>query len=119
VEDDEANVPTGRWAEHRLAAAFDLISSEYGWTDDQILDLTLSRLWLVQEMILDRKREEQMWQATMLEQHAKATLGGMVALTWDRKAARSLQKYAQKLQFVKRPKELPSFEQVKRLFGGG
>lgn len=34
------------------------MSSAYGWTDDQILDLTLTRLWQVREVVIERLGDE-------------------------------------------------------------
>lgn len=39
------------WEERPFARTFDLISAEYGWTDEQILDLTLARMRQIREVI--------------------------------------------------------------------
>lgn len=40
-----------------FARTFDLISSAYGWTDDQVLDLTMSRIRQTREVIWERQAE--------------------------------------------------------------
>lgn len=107
-----------RWVRHPLGATFDLISSEYGWTDDQILDLTMSRMRMVQEVILMRRNEELFLMGQLAEAHAVAIVGAMPSLAHDPRSGRSIQKYVKKIRLVQRPKQLPSFESVKRLFGG-
>lgn len=119
--DDDKGDSDSRWVKHPLAATFDLISSEYGWTDDQILDLTVSRLRLVQDVILMRKGEEFVERASLAEAHAVAIVGAMPALAQSPRSGRSIQKYIKKIRLferTKKKKELPSYESVKRLFGG-
>lgn len=55
AEDSE---PDPLWVERPWAATLDLIASEYGWTDDQILDLTLPRMRQIREVILARRDAE-------------------------------------------------------------
>jgi hypothetical protein len=61
-QQDRGGVPeageTHRWVTRPWAATFDLISAAYGWTDGQILDLTLSRIWQVREVLIERLGEE-------------------------------------------------------------
>lgn len=45
------------WQRRPFARTFDLISSEYGWSDDQILDLTMARMRQVREVIMERQGE--------------------------------------------------------------
>lgn len=53
----EAGTP-GRWVTRPWSATFDLISSAYGWTDDQILNLPLSRIWQIRDVLMERLMEE-------------------------------------------------------------
>jgi hypothetical protein len=54
VEDREQQ----NWERRPFARTFDLISAEYGWTDEQILDLTMERIAQVREVIWERRRIE-------------------------------------------------------------
>jgi hypothetical protein len=46
------------WLRRPFARLFDLISAQYGWTDDQILDTTFQRLRQIHEVIMERQNEE-------------------------------------------------------------
>lgn len=98
---------------------FDLLSSEYGWTDEQMLELTLARLRLSVEMVQERRREEHEVHLAIAQVHAQAIVGAMPGLAQSKKAGKAIAKYASKLAFVKRPKELPRYEDVMRLFQRG
>ena len=47
------------WAERPFARTFDLISSQYGWTDSTILDLTIGRFRQIRDILFQRQAEEQ------------------------------------------------------------
>jgi hypothetical protein len=55
-----------------FAEAFDLISSEYGWTDEQILDTPLCRLVQISSAISQRKDDEFYVRTRVIEWHARA-----------------------------------------------
>jgi hypothetical protein len=44
-----------------------LISTEYGWTDEQILDLPLARFHQIQDLIISRRRAEREQQVRLVE----------------------------------------------------
>ena len=46
------------WAARPFARTFDLISSEYGWTDQTILDLTLGRFRQIRDVLFERRAED-------------------------------------------------------------
>lgn len=103
-----------------VAAVFDVVATEYGWTDAQILDLTLGRLKVTLRVIADRKQEEQKTRLRLAENHARAIIGAMPGLAWSRKAGNSIRRVAESLNFLpgeKREKPLPTVEDVKGLFG--
>lgn len=58
----------------------DLISSEYGWSDDQILDLTLARLRQITTAIQQRRYLEHR-QERLIASWQTRTLAQFVALT--------------------------------------
>ena len=51
--------------------------------------------------------------------HAQAIVGAMPGLAQSKKAGQSIQKYASKLRFVKKPQELPRYEDVVGMFRRG
>jgi len=113
-EDPEVAIP---WSER-----FDLIASEYGWTDDQILDLTPARLRLVSEAVGRRLFRESGHRAMLSELHAKAIVNGLAGLAQSKKGSKGIQKYAKSLRFWTRDdevEELPSTASIKRMFPGG
>ncbi len=117
VGSDEAQVVAIPWSER-----FDLIASEYGWTDDQILDLTPARVRLCSEAIARRLFTESGHRAMLQELHAKAIIVGLAGLAQSKKGSKGIQKYAKSLQFWKRDdevEELPTTESIKRMFPSG
>jgi len=99
---------------------FDRISSEYGWTDDQILDLTLQRLRIAIDKIAERRKEEDQFRLLIAERIAQSVIGGMVGLANSKKSGRQLMKLAKTLRFFDRENEeteLPPTEMVEELFG--
>jgi hypothetical protein len=99
---------------------FDLLQKEYGWTDDQILDLTLGRLKVALRVITDRRSEEQRARLLLAEAHARAIIGALPGLAWTRKASKSIADLAKSLSFIpkdERPaKPLPSAEKLEGMF---
>lgn len=115
-EDDDwvAELERRGWAGRPFARTFDLIAQEYGWTDGQILDLTLSRMKQIRSVIWERRAEER--RLTLRDKEAELrTLASFMAQTRD--AARA----AQRIRLLKRPKGAPSMpdtDTVLQLFGG-
>ena len=99
---------------------FDLISAEYGWTDDQILDLTLGRIRLALESIEVRRNHGREFQLMVAEAITKTIVGAMPALAQSKKAGKSLANMAKHLSFLPRDREesLPSTQSVERMFRG-
>lgn len=99
---------------------FDLISSEYGWTDDQILDLTLQRVRIAVEKIAERRRKEDEFRLLIAERITQSVIGAMVGLATSRRSGKQLMKLARSLRFFDREGEeddLPSTEMMEHLFG--
>jgi hypothetical protein len=63
-----------------LASAFDLISAEYGWGDETLLDLTLGRTRQITAAIIKRQTAEHFRQRRLLNWQTK-TLATYVAAT--------------------------------------
>jgi len=106
-----------RWVVYPLGSVFDLIQSEYGWSDDQILDLTLPRLRMVVEVIDSRLREERRTDLMKLELQTKAILAGLGVAAQSKGQLSYLRKLISKLSFVPdREEELPSMEAVEAMF---
>ena len=112
-----------------FARQFDQISAEYGWSDEEILDLPLARLRQVSATIEFRRDVEDRMERVYLEWHTK-TLAQFIAATvpMDKKgqknplveAATALTLFPETIQKAKEPK-VGSYEQLARLFkeGGG
>lgn len=66
------------WRRRPFARTFDLIASSYGWTDDQILDLTMARLRQVREVIWERQAEDWRRDLTVREVELR-TLASFIA----------------------------------------
>ena len=98
------------------ARTFDLISSQYGWTDAQILDLTLARLLQVRDVLLARLAEDWKRQVMLVERQTQYLVGASFGAAGDKKAG----KKAEKVRFlagenVVRP--APA-ERLERMFPG-
>lgn len=74
---------------------FDLLSAEYGWTDGQILDLTLPRLWLARDAVFARRRADQRRQAELVELQTRHIAQAVLAAAGDKKA----DKHASQISF--------------------
>lgn len=83
-EDDE---PDPLWVERPWAATLDLIASEYGWTDDQILDLTLARVRQIREVILARRDAEFRRNVTLEEVKVRHLVSATFAAANNKKGA--------------------------------
>ena len=101
------------------AGFFDLISSEYGWTDEEILELTLGRLHQIMEAVMARRGREFEERVRIAEAQSKAIVGAMPGLAFSTKASKAVAKYARKLEFLPpKKKELPSTEALEELLSG-
>ena len=103
------------WSNRPYARTFDLISSQYGWTDSQILDLTLSRLRQVRDVIFERQREEKRDATAARETDLQVLVGAIHAANGNASGAKA----AAKLELQKKPKIMRrgSFEAVLGMFG--
>lgn len=63
----EAPGPADGWLKRPFARTFDLISAEYGWTDPQILDLTLGRMRQIRDVIRERDGERLRRDVSLME----------------------------------------------------
>jgi hypothetical protein len=99
---------------------FDLISSEYGWTDDQILDLTLTRIRQVREVILTRQGETREQDLTVEERKLQALVGAIHAAAGNKKGAAAAQEIRlfERSDGQKPQREVPRTEAVLAQFGG-
>lgn len=78
------------WAGRPFARTFDLISSQYGWCDEQVLDLTLGRFRQIRDVIFERQAEERR-KTLQLEETKVKTLAQFLARSAKaEKAARSI-----------------------------
>lgn len=119
MEQGAGGVPeaSSGWLRRPFARTFDLLSSEYGWTDSQILDLTLQRMRQCREVALERIDEERRRELRVREMEVRH-LASMVAGAAGWKQGVSA---ARRIQLFERRKEdmaLPSTERVVRLLGG-
>jgi hypothetical protein len=66
-----------------------LLSAEYGWTDDYILDLTLERVLLARNMVRARQKHESRLQALLLETQTKYLVAAIHAAAGNKDAAKA------------------------------
>lgn len=69
------------------AATFDLISSEYGWSDERILDLTLGRMRQIREVIMSRRDADWRRQVHLEEAKLRHLVAATMAAANNRKGA--------------------------------
>lgn len=121
VEDREQRA----WEQRPFARTFDLIAEQYGWTDDQILDLTMERIAQVREVIWERKRIERHRDLVVREAELRI-LTQFIAAGQQKdpaKAAASVRLRPDEVdpdtgQKAIDPSTLPSTASVMRMFGG-
>ena len=65
----------------------DLVTSEYKWTDSEVLDLTIRRLRQIKEVIDERRSIEDLQRRVYLEWQTKTLAQFFVAACQDQKAA--------------------------------
>lgn len=102
------------WESRPFARTFDLIARTYGWTDDQILDLTLTRMRQVREVILEAEAEKR--RQRLLDRQTDLR----IVTTFLAQSEKTL-KQAQKITLLPRPKERPVYanhERAVALFTG-
>jgi hypothetical protein len=78
-----------------IALAFDIISSEYGWDDDIILDKTLRRIRQILAVITLRRKEKQRQERLMLSWQTRSL--AMVVAAAGANASEELMKFASDL----------------------
>ena len=88
-----------RW---RLSETFDLVSHAYGWTDEQILELTPKRLRLIQEAIGERLLDDRRYQAHLAERHARAVAQGFRTMVGKKEAA-AFDRWVDSIKFWRTP----------------
>lgn len=71
-----------------------MISSEYGWTDGQILDLTLARLRQIRDVIQKKHQELLKERLTYKEIEVRALLGAIHSAAGNKKGAAASQKFS-------------------------
>jgi hypothetical protein len=120
VDEGPGGVPgrevTG-WDRRPFARSFDLLSSEYGWTDDQILDLTMERIRQCRDVILERKVEDHKRDLRVKElevQRMTAYIAGAAGWKDGVKNAGRFELYER----TPEDRPLPSYERLTKLFGG-
>lgn len=86
------------WLRHPFGRLFDLLSAQYGWTDDQLLDLTLARLRHARDMVTARLAEERNWQIDIAEQVTRTLVAHIRSAAGDKDAGRA----ASRVQLFKR-----------------
>lgn len=79
-----------------FARTLDLISSEYGWSDSQILGMSLERIFQVRDVIVERRSEERE-QMLMLEE---AKLQNMVGAIYAAAGSKQGVQLAQSIKFT-------------------
>lgn len=100
---------------------FDLISKEYGWTDEVILDLTIGRLRQIEDVIGERHRERELSRLYTREAELRIIAECIAAGSGSAEnmsAARSIQLFPRPDEVTSGDRPLPSFESVKGMFGG-
>lgn len=107
------------WLRRPFARTFDLIASQYGWTDDQILDLTMERVAQVRDVIRERMAEEKRQDLQVRETELRILAGHVHAAAGNKKGMKSADKI--RLQpaddHAEQDQRMIPFEQAKRWFG--
>lgn len=111
----QAEASKSGWVRRPFARTFDLLSSQYGWTDDQILDLTLGRMRQARDVALERLDEDWKQDLRVREQELRWICGTVAASMGNKKGVKA----AARIElFERRPEErpLPSAEAIARMF---
>lgn len=120
--DEEAVVSreAAAWRRRPFARTFDLIASQYGWTDEEILDLTMARMRQVREVIWERQAEDRRNDLTVREIELRTLAGYIAGAAGDKQGVKN----AAKIRLVPPDPAAPRqirpipFERAQRLFGG-
>lgn len=110
------------WTRAPWAATFDLLSAEYGWTDQQILDLTLPRIQQARDVILARRDRDYVDQASLFEATTRQIAATVAEYAMGSKKGAGA-KVAKDIQFVKRQPQqqrrraAPSVSSAMSVFG--
>jgi hypothetical protein len=91
----------------------DLIASEYGWSDDVILDTTMPRLRQIQEMILARQDDERQFLLKLEEVKLQVLAGAVHGAAGNKRGVKA----ASKIKLARRDREIADYDKVARLFG--
>lgn len=106
------------WRTRPFARTFDLLASEYGWTDETVLDLTLGRLRQCREIVFERQAEERRRDLSVREVELRILAQFMAQ---SPEAAKD----AQRIELLDRPKDLTaepatgSYEKALGMFSRG
>lgn len=101
-----------------FARSFDLISSAYGWTDDQVLDLTMARMRQIREVIWERQAEESRRDLSVREVELRI-MASYMAQSEDALASAREIRLLPPDDATPTEKPMIGFEQAKAMFSGG
>jgi hypothetical protein len=133
-EEDREDVKD--WLTRPMAAAFDLVLSEYaGYTDEGLLDVTMGRFRQMVAVIQARRNREmkqrQMWDVTLAQMMTQTMCSFLAGLAQSKKQNAQMRRAVDSINMVKAYREatgkketekekeaqLPKTEDVLRLFG--
>jgi hypothetical protein len=80
------------WDRHPWSRTFDLISGAYGWTDDQILDLTPLRLHRIAQAIMLREESDFRRLARLQAAATRAVVAAVHGAAGNKKGVKSAEK---------------------------
>lgn len=105
------------WKARPFARTFDLLASEYGWSDDQILDLTLGRMRQVREVIWERLAEDRRRALKDKEAEVKTLASFMAQSREALAAAKAIRMVEDDEDETPQIRPIP-YDQARRMFGG-
>lgn len=125
VQPEEVSREREAWKRRPFARSLDLIAAQYGWTDDQILDLTMQRMAQIRQVIWERQAEDRRKELSVREVELR-TLASYIAASAGNKAGMeaakriTLQPPETDASGKPRPKALKyiPYGRAKRMFGG-
>lgn len=99
----------------------DLIAEQYGWTDDQILDLTMQRMSQIRSVIWERQKEDRNKELSVREYELQTLAAYVAASAGNKKGLDNVSKISLVPSEVekKKPLKYVPFNQAKRWFPGG
>ena len=109
------------WTRAPWAVTFDLLSAEYGWSDQHILDLSLPRIMQAREVILARRKRDYADQARLFEATTRQVAGTVAEYAMGSKKGTGA-KVAKNISFVPedasaKRKRVPTVSQASAVFG--